>query len=117
MRIGQALSAAKGNKSVKKADDAIANWCAVNGVRLHSVRHVLTWEDWDDGIGVYFFLKADSDVRRLGAEKLEEMKRFYLASLKKAGYPFRKFPNVVFEIDSDENVRKVFSGNCFNRLR
>jgi hypothetical protein len=48
---------------------------------------------------------------------LDEMQRFYLASLKKAGYPFHKFPNVVFEVDSDENVRKAFGGNYFNRLR
>ena len=45
------------------------------------------------------------------------MKEVYLKLLKENGYPFEHFPDVVFEIDSDENVRKNYGGSYFNRLR
>lgn len=45
------------------------------------------------------------------------MKRVYLDCLRESGYPFDEFPNVAFEIDSDENVRKNYAGSYFYRLR
>jgi hypothetical protein len=47
----------------------------------------------------------------------DEMKNCYLSLLRDFGYPFDKFPNVVFEFDSDENVRKNYAGSYFYRLR
>lgn len=66
---------------------------------------------------VYFFLLNNSDVKELKPGTTEEMKALYLKFLKESGYSFEDFPNVVFEIDSDENVRKKYGGSYFNRLR
>jgi len=105
------------SQSVRSADDAFREWCKGNSIPLHKIDHVITWEQWDAGIGVYFFLPKDSDVKGLKPDKAEEMKTVYLMFLKESGYPFVDFPNVVFEIDSDENVRKNYGGSYFNRLR
>ena len=105
------------NQSVQNADNAFTKWCKNNEIPLFKIDHVITWEKWDDGIGVYFFLPDVSDVKKLKPEKTEEMKTIYLGFLKEFGYPFENFPNVTFEIDSDENVRKNYGGSYFNRLR
>jgi len=105
------------NDSVEKADKAFTHWCEGNDIPLHGIHHVITWEDWDDGIGVYAFLHDIADVEELQTAQVEEMKNTYLEYLTKYGYPFETFPNVAFEIDSDENVRKNYSGSYFYRLR
>ena len=105
------------NQAVEKADRAFEKWCSKNRIPLHKIEHVITWEDWDDGIGVYFFLQNISDVEELQEGQAEKMKNIYIEQLRNNNYPFEKFPNVVFEIDSDENVRKNYEGNYFYRLR
>lgn len=105
------------NESVKKADATFSEWCKEHAIPLHGIEHVITWQKWDDGIGVYFFLHKIEDLMKLRPEKSQEMKEAYLKFLSESGYPFEKFPNVVFEIDSDENVRKNYGGSYFNRLR
>lgn len=84
---------------------------------MHGIQHVTTWEEWDDGIGVYFFLHTIAQVEALETGQVEVMTTTYLNLLRKYEYPFDKFPNVAFEIDSDENVRKNYCGSYFYRLR
>lgn len=105
------------NLSVQNADAAFKQWCKEQEIPLHGIEHVITWEEWDDGIGVYFFLQNIQDVTSLRPEKSQQMKDIYLKFLLDSEYPFEKFPNVVFEVDSDENVRKKYGGSYFNRLR
>lgn len=105
------------DRSVTLADQAFKDWCRSNDVPLHGIRHVITWEDWDDGIGVYIFMETMSQRDRLSLDEIDEMKSRYLEFLRDFGYPFDKFPNVVFEFDSDENVRKNYAGSYFYRLR
>jgi hypothetical protein len=105
------------NQSVRDADKAFVSWCEENAIPLYKIEHVITWEDWDDGIGVYFFLPNMTDVENLRPKQSDEMKHMYLKLLNDSGYPFVKFPNVSIEIDSDENVRKNYSGSYFYRLR
>lgn len=111
------MSKERYNRSVSDADAAFSRWCGERGVPLHTIEHVVTWEAWDDGIGVYFFLRTISDADALSPDQREHMKNAYLGFLEDAGYPFGEFPNVVFEIDSDENVRKNYAGSYFHRLR
>ena len=105
------------NRSVECADDAFAGWCEARSIPLHGIQHVITWEDWDDGIGVYIFLHTMAQVEALRPENIDEMKYRYLAFLREYDYPFDRFPNVAFEFDSDENVRKNYAGSYFYRLR
>lgn len=105
------------NRSVSAADEAFKDWCASKNIPLHRIQHVITWEDWDDGIGVYIFLETTSQRDKLKPDQIDEMRDRYLAFLRGFGYPFDKFPNVVFEFDSDENVRKNYAGSYFYRLR
>ncbi|MBI1325699.1 hypothetical protein GC170_21250 [bacterium] len=105
------------DRSVALADQAFRDWCSSNGVPLHGIRHVISWEDWDDGIGVYIFMETMSQRDQLSLDVIEEMKSRYLTVLRDFGYPFDKFPNVVFEFDSDENVRKNYEGSYIYRLR
>jgi hypothetical protein len=107
----------KYNLSVQNADAGFTKWCSEKDIPLFKLHHVITWEDWDNGIGVYIFLDKQSDVRKLKNNQIEEIKSKYMDLLKEHDYPFDKFPNVIFEIDSDENVRKNYSGNYFFRLR
>ncbi|MFN5707620.1 MAG: hypothetical protein ACK49R_17255 [Planctomycetota bacterium] len=105
------------NRSVSSADQAFKGWCASKNIPLHGIQHVITWEDWDDGIGVYIFLETMKQREKLGSDEIDEMKNCYLSFLRDFGYPFDKFPNVVLEFDSDENVRKNYAGSYFYRLR
>lgn len=111
------MSAAQYNQSIRDADAAFTRWCSDNGVPLHTIDHVITWQTWDDGIGVYLFLENISDVDALDREQSDQIKATYLEFLKEFDYPFDKFPNIGFEIDSDENVKKNYAGSYFNRLR
>lgn len=105
------------NRCVSTADRFFRDWCAANDIPLHGIRHVATWEDWDDGMGVYVFLETISQRDRLTPDAITEMQERYLAFLRESGYPFQNFPNVAFEFDSDENVQKNYAGSYFNRLR
>jgi len=105
------------NRSVESANKAFTRWCATRNIPLHGIQHVITWEDWDDGIGVYIFLHTIDQIEGLRSDEIEEMKNRYLEYLRKFDYPFDKFPKVVFEFDSDENVRKNYAGSYFYRLR
>ena len=107
----------KNNLSVSSADQAFKDWCASESIPLHGIQHVITLEDWDDGIGVYIFMETMSQREKLRPDKIDEMTNRYLAFLRDFEYPFDKFPNVVFEFDSDENVRKNYAGSYFYRLR
>ena len=105
------------NNSVERADKAFARWCQDNDIPLHGIKHVITWEEWDNGIGVYIFLHTLAEVESLSTGRIDEMKSTYRSYLREHKYPYDKFPNVTFEIDSDENVRKNYCGSYFFRLR
>ena len=105
------------NNSVKKTDIELQDWCQTRGIKIFRIEHVITWEDWDDGIGVYIFTKTNKELNNLSEKYIENLKSEYLNGLKRNNYPFDKFPNVVFEFDSDENVRKNYEGSYFYRLR
>lgn len=105
------------NKSLERTDEEFKRWCRERKIPLHVIHHVVTWEYWDNGISVFLFLERDSDLEILSHKDKEDMKDAYLKFLENHGYPFLQFPKVVFEIDSDENVRKNFEGSYFFRLR
>ncbi|EAS19578.1 hypothetical protein BBFL7_00124 [Flavobacteria bacterium BBFL7] len=105
------------NKSIKKTDQEFINSCKKNGVLIFRIEHVITWEEWDDGMGVYLFTKTNDELKELNKKDIENLKTEYLSGLKRNDYPFDKFPNVVFDFDSDQNVQENFEGSYFYRLR
>ena len=105
------------NKSIKQTDSEFINWCQTKAISIFRIEHVITWEDWDDGIGVYIFTKTNEEINDLTESDIENLKTEYLNALKRNNYPFDKFPNVKFQFDSDQNVKENFAGNYFFRLR
>ncbi|SFH25796.1 hypothetical protein SAMN05421739_108112 [Pontibacter chinhatensis] len=105
------------NNSISKTDIIFFDWCETNGIPIFKIHHVVTWEDWDNGIGIYFFTKTNRELKDLSEVEMEELKMKYLEFLNINNYPFSKFPNVVFEFDSDQNVTENYEGNYFYRLR
>jgi hypothetical protein len=105
------------NKSVKLTDDEFKNWCQKKAITIFRIEHVITWEDWDDGIGVYIFTETNKELFDLTKSQIEILKSEYLNGLKRNNYTVDKFPNVVFEFDSDQNVKENYEGSYFYRLR
>ncbi|MEO9503259.1 hypothetical protein [Nonlabens ulvanivorans] len=105
------------NKSVKKTDQEFIADCKKNGVLIFKIQHVITWEQWDDGIGVYIFTKTNKELNGLSKTDIKNLKTEYLSGLKRNNYPFDKFPNIVFEFDSHQNVQENYEGSYFYRLR
>jgi hypothetical protein len=108
----------QGWKPIENARGRFIEWASTLGVVVFRVEFVATFEPWDDGIGVYVFFKDDaalSDAKHRGF--LDVSKEAFLTILREEGYPFPTHPMVKFEFDSDENVRKNFSGSYFYRLQ
>ena len=105
------------NKSVKVTDSEFINWCETKGILIFRIEHVITWEDWDDGIGVYIFTETNKELNDLTKKDKDYLKSEYLNGLKRNNYPFDKFPNVSFVFDSDQNVKENYEGSYFYRLR
>src|SRR5262249_39020225 len=107
-----------GWKAIEGARTRFLDWARALGFVVFRVEYVATFEPWDDGTGVYVFFNDDaalSEAKNCGF--LDRAKEAYLTFLREEGYPFSTHPKVVFEFDSDENVRKNFEGNYFFRLR
>ncbi|MBK7668750.1 MAG: hypothetical protein IPJ32_16295 [Sphingobacteriaceae bacterium] len=105
------------NESIKNTETEFLNWCLRNGIPIFKINYVVTWEKWDDGIGVYIFTKTNKELKELEGKGLEEIKVEFLEGLRRNNYPFDLFPNVVFEFDTDQNVQENYEGSYFYRLR
>ncbi len=104
------------NKSVTRTETEFINWCENQEIKIFKIHYVITWEEWSDGIGVYIFVKTNEELEKI-EDKKYQLENKYKEFLEKNNYPFNKFPNVVFEFDSDENVENNYEGNYFYRLR
>jgi len=104
------------NKSITITDSAFIKWCSTFDIIIFKIHHVITWEEWDNGIGVYIFVKTNSELKKIENRK-SQIESQYKRFLEANNYPFNKFPNVNFEFDSDENVINHYEGNYFYRLR
>jgi len=72
----------------------------------------------DDGFRAYVFLESDKDVAEYRENGIvDEMKAFVLEELERVGRGKREEITVVFELDSDENVKAKYEGDYFLRLR
>lgn len=107
-----------GFASLDPARRAVLSWAASQHIPLHSIEFVATFEDWDDGIGVWVFYETNAQLEQgFGDGTSERVKARVVEELRSASYPFAEFPNLVFEFDSHENVVLNFQGNYFYRLR
>lgn len=103
---------------IQKAREALIQFALARNLTIHSVEYVAAFEDWNKGIGVFVFFHTDSDLRaHTESGTTQVLKEKFLAILAELEYPFEKFPNVHFDFDSDENVRKNYGGSYFLRLR
>lgn len=102
---------------IREAERAVFDYCSARNIPLYRIEHVASWAEWDRGVGVYFFLERNSHLRGLGRDQLDFMKRAFLDTLEKTGFPMDRFPEIIFYLDSHENVVRKFQGNYFLRLR
>jgi len=66
--------------------------------------------------GVFF--EKDEDISACEKSGItDDIQRFVYEELERLGRGERKNINVVFEFDSDENVKRKFNGDYFMRLR
>ena len=107
-----------GSKAIECARTRLLNWAEAKKIPINRVEIVASFQDWDDGIGVWVFYEHDADVTERNENgSSNEIESKLLGYLDDCEYPYGKFPNVVFVFDSHENVQKNFGGNYFYRLR
>jgi len=107
-----------GFEIIELAKQNLLRWAKEKSLPIHGIEFVATFEEWDDGIGVWVFYENESDLGEGNENGISKrIKTKYLSLLKEYNYPFKKFPKVGFEFDSHENVVKNFQGNYFYRLR
>ena len=107
-----------GFRSLEKAKEKALAWAGQRRVPLHAIEYVATFEEWDDGVGVWIFYATDADLKRGSIDGTNaQIQERLLEELRTANYPFSSFPRVAFEFDSNENVVRNFEGNYFYRLR
>ena len=103
---------------INKAEVSTIEWSKEKGNPIFKIEFVATFEDWDNGIGVYIFFRNDKDKEKSESTGFHiKIKQYYLHLLEEFTYPFDKFPYVIFIFDSDENVRRKYEGSYFFRLR
>jgi hypothetical protein len=103
---------------IKAAEAEIIKWSQNEGIELFRVEFVVPFVDTDFSIVIWFFYKTDvlvSIYERDGTS--DQLKSQFLNILRDLKYPDGYIKQVTFEIDSDENVQKNYSGSYFYRLR
>ena len=107
-----------GLQSIEAARLQILDWAGEEGVPLHSIQCVATFEPWDKGVAVWIFYETEAD-RQVGLERGTDarIEREVHLALGSADYPFHEFPEVIFRFDSHENVVRNYAGSMFYRMR
>lgn len=99
---------------VKIARGKMQEWAEINECPIYKVEFVPI-----DGEILYvniFYLK-DSELKQYTENgAVEKTKQEFLKILKEMGYMDEFNDNIVFEFDSDENVKRNYDGNYYYRL-
>ena len=107
-----------GFEAIEGARIEFLAWAQANGIPINRVEFVATFQDWDDGIGVWIFYDRNKDLVERNENGLsDEIKSKFMGCLERNDYPFADFPNVIYVFDSHENVQENYKGNYFYRLR
>ena len=120
MNVGQDMSkyAEAGWRSLNALRPRVSEWSETLGFPLHRVDFVATFEEWDDGIAVYFFFADNATLARARQGRFSAIAMTKVREiLEEEGYPLARFPQISLEIDSHENVVRNFEGSYFYRLR
>jgi hypothetical protein len=107
-----------GFQAIEAAKLRVLAWAEAEGVPLHSIQYVATFEPWDKGVAVWVFYETDADLQA-GLERgthvrIEEQAHLELG---RADYPCLDFPEILFRFDSNENVSRNYAGSMFYRMR
>lgn len=107
-----------GFTSIAEAKQSTLAWARAEGIPLHTIEYVATFEPWANGIGVWVFYETDANLQENGGSgRNSEIREHLFSALRAARYPSSEFPEVVFEFDSHENVVRTYEGSYFYRLR
>jgi hypothetical protein len=113
-----AIAARKEWSIIDDAREALLSFAEARGVSIRQIEYVASFEDWDNGMGVWIFFPRDSDLSTYRHKGItDNLQKAYLNILAQLDYPFEKFPNITFIFDSDENVQRNFEGSYFYRLK
>lgn len=103
---------------LKSAEKELISWDSLHSINIYRIEYVAIFEDWSDGIEIYIFYKTEKEKIQVQEEGyIDKVKGHFIHLLKKYNYPFVQYPNVVFTLDSDENVKLNYEGSYFLRLR
>lgn len=103
---------------IDNARKALQKWAEDSGIVIYRIELVAAFESLSDIHAIWIFYPSNRDLddfKKNGTS--ETVKQQYLQELKFYDFPFAEFPRVIFEFDSDENVRKSYAGSYFLRLR
>jgi len=93
-------------------------WSDGNAVPLARVEFVPSVVDTDLSLYVWLFYATDLDISRLERDgTTQRLQAEFLAILGAGGYPAEWLSEVVFCVDSAENVERNYDGSYFYRLR
>jgi hypothetical protein len=89
-------------------------------IRLQNVETVSCSEDWCRTLGVWFFYESDLEVEVHKKDGTNEwLKKTFVRELDaaKVNFRFSELPEISFEFDSIENVKKNYQGSYFLRMK
>jgi hypothetical protein len=90
------------------------------GIRLQNVETVSCSEDWRRTLGVWFFYESDLEVvvhKKDGANEWLEKTFVRELDAAKVNFRFSELPEISFEFDSVENIKKNYQGSYFLRMK
>jgi hypothetical protein len=93
-------------------------WAESNGLPLVRMHCVGPFHQPDFSLGVWLFYGTDLDVERCTSDgRTALMQGEFLSILSEAGYSAERLAEVIFVVDSHENVERNYEGSYFYRLR
>jgi hypothetical protein len=90
------------------------------GIRLQNIETVSCSEEWCRTLGVWVFYESDAAAqahKENGTNKWIEKKFVEELDAAKVSFRFSELPEISFEFDSVENVKKNYQGNYFLRMK
>ncbi len=103
---------------IEQAENELREWSIDQNIKIHRIEFVVPFVLTDRTLAVWIFFETDRMMEKYKCDGTTEIiqSRFF-DIMKDIGYPEDYVTQIVFCIDSHENVVSNFEGSYFNRLR
>jgi hypothetical protein len=103
---------------VERLKKLMIEWAKQNEIRLHTIECVVPFLLTDKSLEVWLFYDTEETKHKYETNGTNDLvKNQYLHHLTELNYPTDYLKEIIFHIDSDENVKKNYKGNYVHRLR